>query len=408
MNRTIIDIHVLQTVPPSNLNRDDTGTPKSAVYGGKRRARVSSQAWKRATRTAFSELLDPSELGVRTKRVVEVLAERISVLDTSLSPAAAEELAAETLATATGVKLTVPKRRKGGGGDETESAPESTYLMFLSSRQFDALAALTVEGTSDGDLKTLKEFFRTRENKARARRSVDTGHSVDIALFGRMVADSTDLNVDAAAQVAHALSVHAVEVESDYFTAVDDTKTDAEMGAGMIGTVDFNSSTLYRYAAVDANRLQENLGGLSEGRTPSADPTRRAVEAFLEGFITSLPTGKINTFGNHTLPAAVIVKLRTRRPISFVGAFEEPVETAEEGGFLRRSCERLATYVPELEKAFGLTDKGGTWVLRVGQDTEALSSLGEELALPELVTAVGEAVAARLKAGESAQLETGA
>ncbi|MET9348044.1 type I-E CRISPR-associated protein Cas7/Cse4/CasC [Streptomyces termitum] len=407
MNRTIIDIHVLQTVPPSNLNRDDTGTPKSAVYGGKRRARVSSQAWKRATRTAFSELLDPSELGVRTKRVVEVLAERISALDTSLSPAAAEELAAETLATATGVKLAVPKRRKGGG-DETESAPESTYLMFLSSRQFDALAALTIEGAADGDLKTLKEFFRTRENKARARRSVDTGHSVDIALFGRMVADSTDLNVDAAAQVAHALSVHAVEVESDYFTAVDDKNTNAETGAGMIGTVDFNSSTLYRYAAVDANQLQENLGGLSEDRAPSTDPTRRAVEAFIEGFITSLPTGKINTFGHHTLPAAVIVKLRTRRPISFVGAFEEPVETAEEGGFLRRSCEQLATYVPELENAFGLTDKGESWVLRVGQDTEALSSLGEELALPELVTAVGAAVAARLKAGESAQPETGA
>ncbi|MEV8406659.1 type I-E CRISPR-associated protein Cas7/Cse4/CasC [Streptomyces niveus] len=412
MTRTILDIHVLQTVPPSNLNRDDTGAPKSAVYGGVRRARVSSQAWKRATRKAFDDLLDPSELGVRTKKVADVVAEQIMVRDPSLPEAAARELAAETVETATGSKLNAPKRKTkaGPGDDETgESAAESSYLMFLSARQVSALAALAVEGAKDGDRKTLKEFFKVKENKARAKKSVETGHSVDIALFGRMVADSTDLNVDAATQVAHALSVHPVELESDYFTAVDDRNTNAETGAGMIGTVDFNSATLYRYAAVDVDQLQRNLGpGLREDQSVSA-PARHAVAAFLEAFITSLPTGKINTFGNHTLPAAVIVKLRTRRPISFVAAFERPVRQGENGGFLRESCDRLATYVPGLEEAYGLTgpeghtDGGQSWVLRVGAETEALAALGTEVTLPAMVKAVADAVVERLEEAAAGQ-----
>ncbi|MEU3052846.1 type I-E CRISPR-associated protein Cas7/Cse4/CasC [Streptomyces griseus] len=409
LNRTILDIHILQTVPPSNLNRDDTGTPKSATYGGVRRSRVSSQAWKRATRKAFAGLLDASELGIRTKKVVEVLAERVMDLDRSMTRAAAQSLAAETITTATGSKVAVPGRKSKA--DVEDPAAESTYLMFLSGRQYDALAAMTVEGGKGGDLKALKDYFRDRENKARAKQLVLTEHSVDIALFGRMVADSTDLNVDAAAQVAHALSVHAVEVESDYYTAVDDKNTDAESGAGMIGTVDFNSSTLYRYAALDVNRLQENLGVGHDDARP-AEPTRRAVTAFLEGFITSLPTGKINTFGNQTLPAAVIVKLRSRRPVSYVAAFEEPIGVGEEGGFLRGSCQRLAAFVPDLERSFGLADGPEGWVLRVGKETEALGTLGKSVSLPELLDSVGEAVAARLRpegsgAGSAAAVDSG-
>ncbi|MFF3825344.1 type I-E CRISPR-associated protein Cas7/Cse4/CasC [Streptomyces griseus] len=392
LNRTILDIHILQTVPPSNLNRDDTGTPKSATYGGVRRSRVSSQAWKRATRKAFAELLDPSELGIRTKKVVEVLADRILDLDPSLSRADAQGLAAETITTATGSKV-VPARKSKQDGEDP--AAESAYLMFLSGRQYDALAAMTVEGGKGGDVKALKEFFKDKENRSRVKQLVLTEHSVDIALFGRMVADSTDLNVDAAAQVAHALSVHAVEVESDYYTAVDDRNTDAETGAGMIGTVDFNSATLYRYAALDVNRLQENLGAGHDGARP-AEPTRRAVTAFLEGFITSLPTGKINSFGNQTLPAAVIVKIRSRRPVSYVAAFEEPVTVGREGGFLAGSCAKLAEFVPDLEAGFGLSDGPEGWVVRVGRETKALEALGTSVTLPELLASVGDAVAARL------------
>lgn len=324
-HRIILDIHALQNVPPSNLNRDDTGAPKSAVYGGVPRARVSSQAWKRATRRAFADLLDPSELGVRTRRVAELLATRITALSPSLTREQALSVAAEVLQAATGSKIEPPQRKaqdaKKNGGPEL--TPEASYLMFLSARQLDGLADLAARGADD-----IKTFLKDKDNKAQAKRIADTRHSVDIALFGRMVADSTDINVDAATQVAHALSVHQVAPESDYFTAVDDQSTDAEPGAGMIGTIDFNSATLYRYAALDIDLLEHNLGqGLDDDESP-ATPVRRAVEAFVDGFIASLPTGKINTFGNHTLPDAVIVKLRAARPISFVSAFENPVTAA--------------------------------------------------------------------------------
>ena len=398
MTRIILDVHILQTVPPSNLNRDDTGSPKTAIYGGVRRSRVSSQAWKRATRKKFDELLDPAVLGVRTKKVAEALAERLFALDPSLERATALELAAETLRSATGSKIDPPKRKVKEG--EPDPAPESSYLMFLSAHQLDSLAELTVKGSDGkGDVKVLKEFFKVKENKATARHLVDSGHSVDIALFGRMVADATDLNVEAATQVAHAISVHAVDNESDYYTAVDDRNSDAETGAGMIGVVDFNSATLYRYAALDVNRLRENLGAGLRDDEPGTAPTRKAVEAFLEGFITSLPTGKVNTFGNHTLPTAVIVKLRTKRPISFVAAFERAVTQGPEGGFVREACTRLARYIPDLEKAYGVADADATWVVRVGEDAEPLAGLGRETDLAELVTSVGADVADRLESG---------
>ncbi|MDN3357336.1 type I-E CRISPR-associated protein Cas7/Cse4/CasC [Actinomadura sp. DC4] len=394
-NRTILELHILQTVPPSNLNRDDTGSPKTAVYGGVRRARVSSQAWKRATRRAFDGLLDARDLGVRTKRVAELLADRIRVHDPSIEETQAWALAAETIQSATGSKIETPKRKASAKTDADQAAPESKYLMFLSARQLDGLAQVAIEARDD-----VKAYFKDKDNKTRARQVANTGHSVDIALFGRMVADGADINVDAAAQVAHAISVHQADNESDYYTAVDDRKnreTD-DLGAGMIGTVEFNSATLYRYAAVDVDLLGKNLGkGLREDE-PLTDPVRRAVEAFTEGFITSLPTGKLNTFGNHTLPDAVIIKLRSSRPINLVAAFEQPCRADQEiGGHLRQACERLAAYIPQVEHAYGLDDDARTWVLRVGANTDPLTGLGTELALGELIDAIGTEVAQRVK-----------
>ncbi|TQE15799.1 type I-E CRISPR-associated protein Cas7/Cse4/CasC [Streptomyces ipomoeae] len=403
MNRIFLDVHALQTVPPSNLNRDDTGAPKSAVYGGVPRARVSSQAWKRVTREYFGDeqLLDPSELGVRTKKVAELLATRITDLDTSIEDADALRLAAEVIETATGSKMEAPERKTrkakadaaGEKAEEAAAAPESKYLMFLSARQLDGLAALAVEGAAD-----ITAYLKGKDNKARAKQIADTRHSIDIALFGRMVADSADFNVDAAAQVAHAISVHRVENESDYYTAVDDKNTDAETGAGMIGTIDFNSATLYRYAAVSVHQLAANLGEGLRDDEPVTTPVRRAVEAFVHAFVASLPKGKINTFGHHTLPDAVVVKLRTTRPISFVAAFEEPV-TAESGsGHLREASARLAEYIPEVERAYGDEQSTSTWVLRVGAATDKLVGIGQEVPrLSALVEAVGRAVAERME-----------
>lgn len=374
MARTIVDVHVIQTVPPSNLNRDDTGSPKTAVYGGKRRARVSSQAWKRATRDSFGKLLDHSDLGVRSKRVVELIGESIGRQDEGLKNRRFD-LAADVLKAA-GIKTSAPRK--------TGALPESGYLIFFSARQVERLAELAVSNARAG----------TAVDRKAARVCADQAHSIDVSLFGRMVTEVPDLNVDAAAQVAHALSVHAVDNEYDYFTAVDDHKRDdveEDAGAGMIGTVEFNSSTLYRYATVDVNRLRDNLGD------PAA--TRRAVEAFMRAFITSMPTGKQNTFANRTLPDGVVVIVRDTQSINFVGAFEDAVEECEEGGRVAAACRRLALHGRELHEAYN-QHPVAAWVVGVGGRAAALGDMGEPATLDDMVTALGSLLAGRLGGGE--------
>lgn len=383
-DRTIIDIHVLQTVPPSNVNRDDTGSPKTAMYGGVKRARVSSQAWKRATRIAFGHTLDSSTLGVRTRRVVELLGEEI--LRQSPQPEPEAHALAEATLTAAGIKIK-PSRKKG-------EPNESGYLLFLSRRQVHNLAGAAVTAQVQPDLPAA---LKSAGVKALA----DQEHSVDVALFGRMVADSTDLNVDAAAQVAHALSVHGVENEFDYFTAVDDHKSasdDEDAGAGMIGTVEFNSSTLYRYATVDVNRLQDNLG--------DAGAARRAVEAFVDAFVTSMPTGKQNTFGNRTLPDAVLIQVWDGQSVSYVGAFEEAVEIGASGGRLARAAELLAGYAKGVADAYSLRPVA-SFVVGVGERMGVLDAVGQRVSLAQATARVGELVANRLETESGAVPETG-
>lgn len=368
-NRTLIDIHILQTVPPSNLNRDDTGSPKTAIYGGVRRSRVSSQAWKRAAREAFKSYLDESELGTRTKRVVDLLAEEIVDQAPELEERASE-LASSTFETI-GIKLGKPKK---------DATLQSQYLLFLSRRQIQNLASAAIEAAGADDV---KKALRAAKVKDLANRD----HSVDIALFGRMVAKQNDINVDAAAQVAHAISVHSVETEFDYYTAVDDRLDDDETGAGMIGTVEFNSATLYRYAAVDVNRLADNLG--------DALATRRAVEAFLQAFVRSMPSGKQNSFAHRTLPEAVVVVVRESQPINLVGAFEKPIRELERKGRVKRAAEELCNEAQEIERAYG-EKPISSWVTRVGTDTDSLDELGANVPLDEMVTQLGELVETRL------------
>ena len=366
MSRTIIDVYALQTVPPSNLNRDDTGSPKTAVYGGVRRARVSSQAWKRAIRLAFANLLDRSQLGERTKRVGESLAARIKALDPNLSDEAASALAAEVFVAAGLAKL---DKKKGEIKDI-----ESSYLLFLSHRQLDNLASAALEASAAG----------TPLDKGRFKELARTDHSVDIAMFGRMVADMTDINVDAACQLSHAISVHAVDNEFDYFTAVDDRKADAaETGAGMIGTIEFNSSTLYRYATVDVDALHRTLG--------DAGATRAAVEAFLVAFARSMPTGKQNTFAHRTLPDAVLVRMRDTQPVNLVGAFETPVRETHAAGRVELAAAALAKHTIAVEQAYGERPVA-SWVTQVGEQTAVLADLGKAVSFSELVAGVGEQV----------------
>lgn len=364
MSRTIIDLHVLQTVPPSNVNRDDTGSPKSAIYGGVRRARVSSQAWKRATRSEFGSLLDSADLGQRTKRVVELVAAEIADLAPELE-ASSEQYAMDVFKAA-GIKVEKAKPKK----DQPELPAESAYLLFLSNNQIRSLAELAVDAARDD---------RTVD-KAAAKKAAQSQHSIDLALFGRMVADAPDLNVDACCQVAHAISVHSVENEFDYFTAVDDRAPADNAGAGMIGTVEFNSSSLYRYATVDVDALARSLG--------DTEATGRAVEAFVRAFVTSMPTGKQNTFANRTLPDAVVALVRDRQPVNLVGAFEEPVVAEGSNGRIAVAAQRLAEHSNAVDGAFSQPAVAG-FVVSTGAKTSVLEKLGTAGSLDALVSGVG-------------------
>ena len=361
-----VDVHVIQSVPPSNINRDDAGSPKTAVYGGVRRARVSSQAWKRAARRDFERYLDTSEFGVRTKRAVELLSQRIAEIAPELSETAVAK--ATAVLDVAGLKT---KAKRNAAADELEL---TEYLVFFSNPQLDKLAELAVES---GD---------AAPSKVAAKAILKSGNSFDLALFGRMVANDADLNVDAACQVAHALSTHAVTNEFDYYTAVDDENPEAETGAGMIGTVEFNSATLYRYATVSVAGLRDNLG--------DPEAVGRAVEAFLRSFIQSMPSGKQNTFANGTLPEAVVVMVREGRAVNHVGAFEEAVPNVGEG-FVRGSCKQLAKHAKDIADAYA-DEPMAAWVVRVGERTAALDELGEQVGLDALVGNVGQLVRASL------------
>lgn len=311
--RLYVDFHILQTVPPSCINRDDTGSPKTAVYGGVLRARVSSQAWKHAMRAAFAENAR-LDVGKRTKKVADLVKEQILPL---APDADADKLAKKALENA-GIKFDEKSKKN----DTVTKA-----LFFMSTAQAKALAELAVEGSAD---------------KKQYRDALKAAPSMDMALFGRMVADEPSLNYDAAAQVAHSISTHAVQNEYDYFTAVDDCQAEDNAGAGHLGTVEYNSSTLYRYATVNVMELAGQLGAAQAAET---------VRAFGEAFLFSMPTGKQNTFANRTLPDAVYVTLREDQPVNLCGAFERAVPRSAQG-YAAPSKAALAQYAQQMYSSF--------------------------------------------------------
>lgn len=351
--RIYVDIHVLQTVPPSCVNRDDTGSPKMARYGGVSRARVSSQCWKHAVRTYFRDHLDESRLATRTKNAEEKVADFL--IQIGYEGETARQLAENALK-----ELQVKVSKEG----------KKDALFFISHAQAKAVAELIDKGEKDP---SVKEGWKDTLKKA-----ISDAPGLEIALFGRMVAGDTSLNIDACCQVAHALSTHKVSNEFDYYTAVDDLHAEDEertdSGAGHIGSTEFNSSTLYRYATIAVHDLFEKTG----------EETAEAVKSFVEAFICSMPTGKQNAFANRTIPDAVLVTIREDQPVNFVGAFENPVKSSE--GYVNASKQRLGEYafncyhsfVSEPIRAFTI---GGMDAL-----------LGEQVSLKELLIGLENAI----------------
>jgi CRISPR system Cascade subunit CasC len=250
-------------------------------------------------------------------------------------------------------------------GDETE------YLLFLGRREIDALADLIERhwdalsaGPAPAETPTAEANDKKKAKTAKQRKSeakeavpaevvkqvekvLDGGKAADLALFGRMLADRASLNVDAACQVAHALSTNKVSMEMDFFTAVDDLKTrEEDVGAGMLGTVEFNSSCFYRYANVHYGQLLKNLQG-------DAGLARKTVEAFLRASVEAIPTGKQNSMAAHNPPSLVFAVVRERGLWSLANAFVQPVRPDREGSLVQKSVAALDRYWGKLTGVFG-------------------------------------------------------
>ncbi|WP_434212668.1 type I-E CRISPR-associated protein Cas7/Cse4/CasC [[Pseudomonas] boreopolis] len=375
---TFIEFHLIQNFAPSNLNRDDTGAPKDAIFGGHRRARVSSQCQKKTTRDFFktSGLVGEENLGIRTRHLDRVLLGELKSAGLT-DPSKFNEIIKQAL-------KSKDKKDESGKSDDKEIASSTlSYLLFVSATEIEALKRLV--GDHAEMLKELSEKKKIKpsdvqlsfrdELKAILRRS----KAVDVALFGRMLADLPIGKQDAACQVAHAISTHRVEREFDYFTAVDDKGDEDETGAGMIGQVEFNSATFYRYAVLDVNKLFDNLQG-------DRELALSAIEAFTQALVRAIPSGKQNSFAAHNPPEFIGISLRHATPLNLANAFEKPVRPKPEDSLTAQSVGALASYEDKLAAIYATPldqwlylDLTGRWPQGKGEAQKSLPELARRV-----------------------------
>lgn len=344
----LIQIHILQNYAPSNLNRDDTGSPKDAIIGTTRRGRISSQCLKRSMRRSpvfVDAFAQDGLLATRTQLLAELVDAHLA---TQGVPAAD--------------RANIVRRLPELGGGKAASADnprlKTSLLVFLSPEE--------VAPVADG----LLALYNNVGSKKYAELKMDDiesvmvhalPRSVDVAMFGRMTTSVAFEDVQAAVQVAHAFSTNALEREFDYFTAVDDISN--ETGAGMIGDVEFNSSTYYKYINVHWEKLVENLGG-------DTAVARRALVALLQAAALAQPTGKQNTFAAHNLPDFMLVEVTSVNvPVSYANAFLKPARAGYQATLMEDSIEKLIAYGDQLRTAYSLT--GNRAALNVNPDGRA-------------------------------------
>ncbi len=316
-----LQLHLLSFFPPANLNRDDTGRPKTAVVGGTTRLRLSSQALKRAWRTSdiFTAALD-GHMGQRTQRLGEVVLAFLR--DRGMAEARALEAAREIAGAFGKIK------------DAKDAAPTRIEQLAFISPEERAAALALAERALAGDKLDTKTAGLLRQSDTAA----------DIALFGRMLAADPDYNREAAAQVAHAITTHRVTVEDDYYTAVDDLKTKADdAGAGFLGEAAFGSGVFYLYLCVDQALLAKNLGG-------DTVLAATAVAALTEAAAKVAPRGKQNSFAAHGRAHYVLAEKGDQQPRTLAGAFAKAVQDEDLVG---RSIKALQEFRTSLDRAYG-------------------------------------------------------
>lgn len=317
-----LELHILQSVPVACLNRDDLNSPKTAIFGGVQRARVSSQSWKRAIREMAKESNPTQFKGERTRLIYDPL--RKALEDLKLSESEADE-GAKKIADALAKLDSKPSEKV-----------KVTTLYFMSPLEIQTMA---------------KEYAKTKDAK-KALKSVDAksiNDAADISLFGRMVANDHSLTVEAASMFSHALSVHKVDNEIDFFSAVDDLQGKDESGAGMTSTLEFNSATYYRFAALNLDMLADahHLGSLTQTERQAV------VQTFVESTIKAIPGARKNTMNGNTLPIYVLAVVREKgHPIQLVNAFENPIRSTQ--GYGSKAIEQLKTEYAKLKQTWGV------------------------------------------------------
>lgn len=306
-----IQLHLLTSYPPANLNRDDLGRPKTAIMGGAKRLRVSSQSLKRNWRVSdlFQDALSQN-LGIRTKRI---------------GPGAEKYLVEHGITKKDAREWAVQIAKVFG--DVAKDQVETSQLVHVAPEEKAAVDSLVETLASEQREPTEEELELLRVLPA----------AVDIALFGRMLAAAPRYNVEAACQVAHAITVHAAEIEDDYFTAVDDLNPgDEDRGAGHIGETGFGAGLFYSYICINRDQLVDNLQGDSE----LAD---RAIAALTEAAVMVSPKGKQNSFGSRAHASYVLVERGAQQPRSLSVAFLRPIAGQNQAEDAIQSLEKQVT-----------------------------------------------------------------
>lgn len=312
-----IQLHLLVSYPPANLNRDDLGRPKTARMGGVERLRVSSQSLKRAWRTSeiFQQEL-AGNVGTRTKRLGKEVFDQLMAADIK------EKDAQEWASKIAGVYGAVKK----------DNPLEIEQLVHIAPEERQSLTALTATLASEKRSPTDDELNAL----------LHIQHAADIAMFGRMLAAKTEHNEDAAVQVAHAIGVHASAIEEDFFTAVDDLNKD-DSGAGHIGEAGFAAAVFYQYICINRDQLKSNLGG-------DENLTQKVLKAFTQAALTVGPSGKQNSFASRAYAHYALVEKGSRQPRSLALAFLKPVKGED---YATTATEALETVRKNMNKVYG-------------------------------------------------------
>lgn len=352
-----LQLHLLTAYPPSNLNRDDLGRPKTAVVGGTPRLRISSQSLKRAWRTSevFQKALGSLEingkLGIRTKRMGREIYQKLVEGEIKEKDAAKWTREIANVFGKIKPEKKIDEAIAALEKNENASPPEverKKKELEISKMDIEQLAFFTPEEQKAID-ELIKKMVETKKGPTKEDLELlrDQNSAADVAMFGRMLADHPINNIEAAVQVGHAFSVQKVTVEDDFFTAVDDlNKGEEEVGAGHMGDVEFASGIFYLYINIDRELLLENLNGHGE---QAREEMNKAIQALVESAATVAPTGKQNTFASRARANYVLAELGDQQPRSLSLAFVKDVRS----NMLESSVKQLEDFRKKMDQGYG-------------------------------------------------------